>query len=93
MPPIEAIYQNGVFRPIHPVELPEGARVQVSVIEQDQLLEADQPTRAAQPLVGEELAGLLDQIAALPYTPHPDGRTDISTHHDEILYPNHGEVA
>ncbi len=29
MPPIEAIYENGVFRPIEPVVLPEKCRVQV----------------------------------------------------------------
>ncbi len=25
MPPIEVVYENGVFRPLQPVELPEGA--------------------------------------------------------------------
>jgi len=26
---IEAIYENGVFRPLHPVDLPEGTRVRI----------------------------------------------------------------
>jgi predicted DNA-binding antitoxin AbrB/MazE fold protein len=30
---IEAIYENGVFRPLEPVTLPEGERVQVNVPE------------------------------------------------------------
>jgi len=28
---IEAIYENGVFKPLSPVNLPEGARVRVEV--------------------------------------------------------------
>ena len=27
---IEAIYENGTFRPLHPVELPEGTRVTIA---------------------------------------------------------------
>ena len=29
MTAIEAVYENGVFRPLQPVPLPEGARVEV----------------------------------------------------------------
>ncbi len=64
---IEAIYQDGVFRPIHPVQLPEGAKVEVSVIEQvdqqTQPLASGMVRTAAEPLVGEDLAMLLDQLA------------------------------
>ena len=28
---IEAVYEHGVFRPLHPVSLPEGERVQVTL--------------------------------------------------------------
>jgi len=31
--PIDAVYENGVFRPLEPVTLPQGERVQVSVPE------------------------------------------------------------
>lgn len=31
MPVIPAVFENGVFRPLGPVELPEGSRVQVEV--------------------------------------------------------------
>lgn len=48
--------------------------------------------KGREPLVGEELVKLMESIDAIPYTPHPDGRTDISTHHDDILYPKHGEM-
>lgn len=44
------------------------------------------------PLVGEELVALLESLDALPYTPHPDGRTDIAEHHDDILYPKEGRM-
>jgi hypothetical protein len=47
---------------------------------------------SSKPLVGEELAAVLDQVAALPYSPHLDGRIDISTHHDDILYTKHGKA-
>ena len=85
MTPIQVIYENGVFRPLKPIKLPEGARAEVIVIEQSDL-------SAVEPAVGEELARLLDEIIEVPYTPHPDGRTDISTHHDDILYPKNGKM-
>jgi predicted DNA-binding antitoxin AbrB/MazE fold protein len=31
MPMIRAIYENGVFRPLEPVDIPEGTRVEVSL--------------------------------------------------------------
>lgn len=107
MPPIEVVYEHGVFRPLQPVELAEGVRGQVSVtehIEKEELEEVrsrrQQPSPTAAgpkaetvvPLVGEELADILDRIAELPYTTHADGRTDISTHHDDILYPKQGQI-
>lgn len=105
MPPIEVVYEHGVFRPLQPVELAEGVRGQVSVTEhieqgkrgelsmqQSPPREAAQGTGTGEPLVGEELAALLDRIAELPYTPHADGRMDISTHHDSILYPEQGQM-
>jgi len=95
METIRAVYEGGVFRPLDPVELPEGAWVEVSPVGQNgaQLVDQGQSQRkATKPLVGEELTALLDKFDALPYTPHPDGRTDISEKHDEILYPKHGEI-
>lgn len=94
---IEVIYENGVFRPLEPVQLPEGARAQVSIGGQpDQHSSADQDSsdasRSSGPLVGEQLAALLDKITDLPYTPEVDGRTDVSTHHDDVLYPKNGRM-
>ncbi|HKP51071.1 MAG TPA: antitoxin family protein [Chloroflexia bacterium] len=95
METIRAVYEGGVFRPVGPVELPEGAWVEVNPIGQNgaQPVEQGQSQRKAiKSLVGEELTALLDQFDALPYTPHTDGRTDISEKHDEILYPKHGDM-
>ncbi len=98
MSAIRAIYENGVFRPLRPVKLPEGAPVELIIVEEPQSQPASSETAGGNiasemsptPLVGEELAALLDQIASLPYIPHADGRTDISVHHDDILYPKNG---
>lgn len=94
---IEVIYENGVFRPLQPVQLPEGARAQVSVGGVSGVSRGLQQVRgvahdSAEPLVGEELAALLDQVASLPYAPPSDGRTNVSTHHDDILYPKNGRM-
>ncbi len=93
---IRAVYENGVFRPLGPIELPEGARVEMIVVQQIPAAGQGATTKRGVKgtsgrnlLVGEELAAVLDQIAALPYIPHPDGRTEISAHHDDILYPKH----
>jgi predicted DNA-binding antitoxin AbrB/MazE fold protein len=96
METIRAVYEDGVFRPVGPVELPEGAWVEVTAIGQNEAQPADEnqgQRKATKPLVGEELAALLDQFEALPYTPHPDGRTDISENHDEVLYPRYGDIS
>ena len=85
MPPIEAIYENGVFRPLSPIQLLEGARVDVIIIDPGQHGSLSREAEVAEPAVGEELAALLDQVAALPYTPHPDGQTDVSSRHDDFL--------
>ena len=96
METIRAVYENGVFRPLDPVELPEGAWVEVSPVGRNRAQSTGEgqgrTARAKKPLVGEELAALLDEFDKLPYTPHPDGRTDISVNHDEMLYPKHGEM-
>jgi predicted DNA-binding antitoxin AbrB/MazE fold protein len=83
MPSLEAIYENGVLRPLEPLDLAEGARLEVTIVKitapnsNDEVNEADYAA----------FLGELDKIASLPYSPHPDGRTDVSTRYDEFLYP------
>lgn len=95
---IELIYENGVFRPLHPIELPEGVQLEVAIIRQlnghsaevAHIIDAD---RLMTDEEHTELIASLDAIVALPYQAHPDGRTDISANHDDILYRKHGDMA
>lgn len=38
---VEAMYENGVFRPLEPVDWPEHQRVQVSVPDEDEWVDRD----------------------------------------------------
>jgi predicted DNA-binding antitoxin AbrB/MazE fold protein len=69
---IEAIYESGVIRPMKPLELPEGTRVDVIVITHEQ--------RA----VSGGAADILAEIAALPLEGPPDPFS--GREHDSVLY-------
>jgi predicted DNA-binding antitoxin AbrB/MazE fold protein len=70
---IEAVYEQGLIRPLQPLELPEGARLDVIVI-------THEPPRA-----NGNTAEMLAEIAALPL----EGSSDAFAghEHDSILYP------
>ena len=70
---IEAVYEQGVIRPLEPLELPEGARLDLIVITHEQ------------PKTNGNAAEILAEIAALPL----EGSTDrfAGREHDSILYP------
>jgi len=88
---IEAVYENGVFRPLQPVALPEGARVAVvTFIPAAPLDEVASPVGLREPLVGEELMALLQDIDSLPLERAPD--PDLSTTYREVLYPRQQEL-
>ena len=70
---IEAIYEHGMIRPLQPLELPEGARLDVIVITHD---EVDTNGNAAE---------ILAEIAALPIEGENDSFS--GRDHDSILYP------
>jgi len=71
---IEAVYENGVLRPVHPIELPEGEHLDLILITRD----ARQPNSGA-------VAKSLAEIAALPL----EGSSDAFSgrEHDRVLYP------
>jgi predicted DNA-binding antitoxin AbrB/MazE fold protein len=46
---IDAIFSQGAFRPVEPLELPEGTRVHLSVEEQTSTLPFEQPARIRSP--------------------------------------------
>lgn len=71
---IEAVYERGVFRPLEPIQLPEGARLDIILISRDE-------ARGN----GGTATSLLAEIAALP----SEGATNqfAGRDHDSILYP------
>lgn len=70
---IEAIYEGGIIRPVEPLELPDGARLDVIVI-----------TRES-PKTNGNAASILAEIAALPLESASDSFS--GREHDSVLYP------
>ena len=70
---IEAVYEQGMIRPLEPLELPEGARLDLIVITHEQ------------PKANGNAAEILAEISALPL----EGTNDdfAGREHDSILYP------
>jgi predicted DNA-binding antitoxin AbrB/MazE fold protein len=70
---IEAVYEQGMIRPLQPLELPEGARLDLIVITHEE------------PQSNGNAAKILAEIAALPL----EGSSDsfAGREHDSILYP------
>lgn len=69
---IEAVYEQGLIRPLQPLELPEGARLDLIVITHE-----DKNNGNA--------AKILAEIAALPLEGSSDDFA--GSEHDSILYP------
>ena len=71
---IEAIYEHGVIRPLQPLDLPEGARLDVIVVTHEEVK------------TNGNAAEILAEIAALPL----EGANDAFSgrDHDSILYPS-----
>ena len=70
---IEAIYEHGVLRPLEPLQLPEGAHLDIILVTRDRTAAKSAP------------AEILAEIAALPL----EGATDSFSgkDHDSVLYP------
>jgi len=67
MPIIHAVYENGVFRPKEPVDLPESSEVEVEL-------------RRVEPSDAEKR---LDAIYAILERRFESGETDVAARHDE----------
>jgi len=69
---IDAVYEQGIIRPLQPLELPEGSRLDVIVVTHKE------------PEANGNAAEILGEIAALPL----EGSTDklAGREHDSILY-------
>jgi predicted DNA-binding antitoxin AbrB/MazE fold protein len=75
---IEAIYENGVLRPLTPLELPDRAHVAITVSE---------PTESSGTTLLDQQAALNAMLAVvdqLPQAKHADGLS--GRDHDQILY-------
>lgn len=70
---IEAVYEHGLIRPLEPLELPEGARLDVIVITHEQSKTNDNASE------------ILAEIAALPL--ESPTNSFAGREHDSILYP------
>ncbi len=73
MKTVQAIYQNGVFRPSDPVDLPENSQVQLTI--------ESKPSSAEGQNTLAELADI-----ALQFPDNPDLPTDLAAQHDHYLY-------
>jgi predicted DNA-binding antitoxin AbrB/MazE fold protein len=76
-----AIYENGVLRPKQPLELPEGAEVQVIVV---------QALPVSSPSDQRTIAEVFATIAALPMEGKDVGFS--GRDHDAVLYPKEGRM-
>ena len=64
---VKAIYEDGVFRPLEPVDLPEHQRVQVSVADEDEWLDRDYIQWAASQVQGTvSLDDVCKALAKIP---------------------------
>lgn len=70
---IEAIYEHGIIRPLEPLELPEGARLDLII------------TTHEQPKASGNAAEILAEIAALPLEGPGDAAPN--REHDSMLHP------
>lgn len=71
---IEAIYEHGMIRPLQPLDLPEGARLDVIVVTHEEVK------------TNGNAAEILAEIAALPLEGEKDAFA--GRDHDSILYPS-----
>ena len=82
---IHAIYANGVFRPLDPLDLPEGTRVSLRVEEEHGVPPAPSPITSAELETQQNaLEEMFSDVDRIPQTPRNDGLS--GRNHDQILY-------
>ena len=78
MQSIPVVYEQGSLRPLEPVALPEGAHVQVLIL--------DSPTEEDY----AAMLNILDRIADMPL--EGENNVAVSQEYEAILYPKEGEA-
>jgi predicted DNA-binding antitoxin AbrB/MazE fold protein len=73
---IQAIYENGVFRPTEPVQLPESCQVELVLCERC--------TDGTASTAGASLANLA--AIATEHPNNPNAPSDLASQHDHYLY-------
>ena len=75
---IDAVYESGVFRPLVPMELPDGEQVKLTV---NSFNPAEMERNAPDP---RRAAEIMAEIAVMPM--EPGGEAFTGMEHDRILY-------
>jgi predicted DNA-binding antitoxin AbrB/MazE fold protein len=74
--PVHAVYEEGVLKPSTPVDLPDGAQVDILIL------------TALESGSRQSVAHILEEIADLPAEPQPnDHVSHPARDHDQVLYP------
>lgn len=75
--PVEAVYENGVFRPLGPVRLPERQRVTLLVPTAEEIFEGDvdyEPLRLRECQTIRVRVKRVGELPVVPYPVEPDDR-------------------
>ena len=84
---VEVIYENGILRPVRPLDLAEGTRLEVEVVSIAEPASDQTEVDEAEYLA---FLGELEKIANLPLESMPQPFT--AADHDAILYPKQGKM-
>ena len=76
---LEAVYEKGMLRLMQPIDLPEGTRVEITLVKSGSNFQQKTP------------ADILAAIASLPL--EGDRNEFSGRDHDNVLYPKEGSIA
>jgi predicted DNA-binding antitoxin AbrB/MazE fold protein len=81
----QAIFENGILRPLTPLNLPEAVQVSVRVhADAHSALDASKPSAAELQCQQAALDAMFQAVDQMPQTKHSDGLS--GRDHDKILY-------
>jgi predicted DNA-binding antitoxin AbrB/MazE fold protein len=83
MGPIEATFEHGVFRPVTPVLLPDGCRVEISVVNQDATVSVAPATENGGGSIEDQLRRIAGEAPAEAWQRLP---ADLSDRIDHYVY-------